>query len=80
MFSQLINPLDNLLLTCLVALIPVVSLLVMLAVFRMPAWLATLLGSIITFVLALWVWKMPFDQGTRAYFYGSATGVWSVDW
>jgi lactate permease len=80
MFTQLINPLDNLLLTCLVALIPVVSLLVMLAVFRWPAWLATLLGSIITFVLALWVWKMPFDQGSRAYLYGSATGVQNVDW
>ena len=33
MFTQLINPLDNLTLTCLVALVPVVSLLVMLAVF-----------------------------------------------
>jgi lactate permease len=80
MFSQLINPLDNLLLTCLVALIPVVSLLVMLAVFRWPAWLATLIGSIITFLLALWVWKMPFDQGWRAYWYGAATGVWNVNW
>ena len=42
MFTQVIDPLDNLTLTCLVALIPVVSLLVMLAVFRVPAWLATL--------------------------------------
>src|SRR5882724_178472 len=80
MFTQLINPLDNLTLTCLVALIPVVSLLVMLAVFRLPAWLATLLGSIITFALASWVWKMPFDNGSHAYLYGAATGVWNVDW
>jgi lactate permease len=80
MFKQLIDPLDNLTLTCLVALIPVVSLLVMLAVFRIPAWLATLLGSIITFALAAWVWKMPFDNGSHAYLYGAATGVWNVDW
>jgi lactate permease len=80
MFTQLIDPLGNLTLTCLVALIPVVSLLVMLAVFRLPAWLATLLGSIITFVLALWVWKMPLDHGSRAYLYGAANGVWAVDW
>src|SRR6266436_7902901 len=80
MFTQLIDPLDNLTLTCLVALIPVVSLLVMLAVFRIPAWLATLLGSIITFALAAWVWKMPFDNGWHAYLYGAATGVWNVDW
>jgi lactate permease len=80
MFTQIIDPLGNLTLTCLVALVPVVSLLVMLAVFRLPAWLATLLGSVITYVLALWVWKMPLDQGSHAYFYGAATGVWSVDW
>ena len=80
MFTQLIDPLDNLTLTCLVALIPVVFLLVLLAVFRLPAWLATLLGSIVTFALAVLVWKMPFDQGSRAYVFGSATGVWNVDW
>jgi len=80
MFTQVLDPLNNLTLTCLVALIPVVSLLIMLAVFRMPAWLATLIGSVITFVLALWVWKMPTDQGSHAYLYGAATGVWSVDW
>jgi lactate permease len=80
MFTQVLDPLNNLTLTCLVALIPVVSLLVLLAVFRWPAWLATLLGSLITLVLALWVWKMPLDPGAHAYLYGAATGVWNVDW
>ena len=80
MFTQLIDPLGNLTLTCLVALIPVVSLLVMLAIWRLPAWLATLLGSLLTFVLAAWIWKMPFDQGAHAYLYGAATGVWNVNW
>ena len=80
MFHQLIDPLGNLTLTCLVALIPVVSLLLLLAVLRMPAWLATLIGSIITFVMARWIWKMPFNSGAQAYVYGAATGVWNVDW
>jgi len=80
MFTQVLDPLGNLTLTCLVALIPVVSLLVMLAVFRLPAWIATLIGSVITFVLALAVWKMPLDDGSHAYVYGAATGVWNVDW
>src|SRR6516162_6838231 len=80
MFTQLIDPLGHLTLTCLVALIPVVSLLVMLAVWRLPAWLATLLGSLLTFVMAVWIWKMPFDQGVHAYVYGAATGVWNVNW
>jgi len=80
MFTQLIDPLGNLTLTCLVALIPVVSLLVMLAVFRIPAWLATLVGSLITFALAAWIWRMPASDGSHAYLYGAATGVWNVDW
>jgi len=80
MFTQLIDPLGNLTLTCLVALIPVVFLLVLLAVFRVPAWLATLLGSIVTLLLGVWVWRMPFADGLRAYVYGSAQGMWSVNW
>ena len=85
MFTQVIDPLDNLTLTCLVALIPVVSLLVMLAVFRLPAWLATLVGSIITFALAAWVWRMPFDNGSpprtgRRPACGTSTGSPSGAW
>jgi lactate permease len=35
---------------------------------------------VITFLLALWVWRMPLGDGALAYLYGSATGVWNVDW
>jgi lactate permease len=80
MFTQLLDPLNNLTLTCLVALIPVVTLLALLAIFRWPAWLAVLVGSIVTFALAAWIWRMPFDVGSRAYVYGAATGVWNVNW
>ena len=80
MFTQILDPLGNLFLTWVVALIPVVLLLVLLAGLRMSAWLAVLIGSIVTFLLGLWVWKMPLGDGTRAYLYGSATGVWNVDW
>jgi lactate permease len=80
MFTQIVDPLGNLGLTCIVALIPVVFLLVLLAVFRLSAWLAVLLGSIVTFLLALWVWRMPLGDGVRAYVYGAATGMWAVNW
>jgi len=80
MFTQILDPTGNLFVTWLVALVPVVLLLFLLAGLRMSAWLAVLIGSIVTFLLALWVWKMPFGDGVRAYLYGSATGVWNVDW
>ena len=35
---------------------------------------------VVTFLLALLVWHMPLGDGTAAYLYGSATGVWNVDW
>jgi lactate permease len=80
MFTQILDPTGNLFITWLVALVPVVALLFMLAGLRWSAWLATLVGSLLTLVLALWIWKMPLDEGIRAYLYGSATGVWNVDW
>jgi lactate permease len=80
MFTQILDPTGNLFVTWLVALIPVLLLLFLLAGLRMSAWLAVLIGSIVTFLLALWVWKMPLADGVRAYLYGSATGIWYVDW
>src|ERR1700741_3534875 len=80
MFTQILDPTGNLFVTWLVALIPVVLLLFLLAGLRMSAWLAVLIASIVTFLLGLWVWKMPLYDGTLAYIYGSATGIWNVDW
>lgn len=80
MFTQVLDPLGNLFLTWLVALIPVVLLLVLLAGFKWSAWLATLVGSLFTFGIGIAIWHMPLAEGARAYLYGSATGVWNVDW
>src|SRR6202020_156121 len=80
MFQQLLNPTGNLLFTWLLALVPVVVLLVLLAVFKVSAWISVLIGSIVTFLLAALVWGMPIGTGLRAYFYGSLTGIWAVDW
>jgi lactate permease len=80
MFQQVLNPLGNLGLTVLAALIPIIALLVMLAVFRITAWLATLIGSIITLIVAIALWRMPVSNGITAYLIGSANGIWAVDW
>jgi lactate permease len=80
MFQQTLNPLGNLFATWIVALVPVALLLVLLAGFRISAWLSTLIGSLVTLILAIAVWGMPLGNGVRAYLYGSATGIWNVDW
>ncbi|WP_024510524.1 L-lactate permease [Bradyrhizobium sp. ARR65] len=80
MFKQILDPTGNMFITWLVALVPVAALLFMLAALRWSAWIATLVGSLITLALGLWVWRMPLDEGIRAYLYGAATGVWNVNW
>ncbi|HEU5438425.1 MAG TPA: L-lactate permease [Ktedonobacterales bacterium] len=80
MFQQTLDPTGNLGITALVALIPVIALLVMLAVFRLSAWLATLIGSVITLIVAVLVWHLPFGTGVQSYLIGSLNGIWAVDW
>jgi lactate permease len=79
-FTQLKAPVGGVPGSTLLALAPVASLLILLAVFRVTAWLAVIGGSIITILLAIFVWKMPAGDTFRAYGDGAATGVWSVDW
>ncbi|RKP46957.1 L-lactate permease [Trinickia fusca] len=80
MFQQVLNPTGNLFASWLLALLPVVVLLVLLAVFKLSAWLSVLIGAIVTFILAAVVWTMPVGTGIRAFLYGSLTGIWAVDW
>jgi lactate permease len=80
MFDQILVPGQNLGITVLLALIPLIVLLCLLAVFRMTAWLATLIAGIITLPIAVLVWSAPLGQTMKAYFYGSLQGVWVIDW
>jgi lactate permease len=80
-FRQILAPVgDNALASTLLALVPVVVLLFMLAVLRITAWLAALIGSAVTFVLAVWLWQAPLADTGKAYVYGTITGIQNVDW
>jgi lactate permease len=57
-----------------------VALLVLLAGFRVTAWLASLVAGVITALLGMWVWGAPAGLIARAYLYGGFQGVWAVDW
>src|SRR5919204_444852 len=51
-----------------------------LAVLRVTAWLAVIIGSVVTILLALFVWDVPTGDTFRSYFYGTAIGAWAVAW
>jgi lactate permease len=80
MFTQSLDPLGNAFLTFLAAISPVVLLLALLAVFRLTAWLAVLIGGVATFAIGALIWGMPVEDGATAFGLGMLNGAWSVDW
>jgi lactate permease len=79
-FDQVLIPTSGLWSTVLLALVPLIVLLFLLAVLRMTAWLATLIASVITVAIGVWVWRAPLGDTLQSYLYGSLEGAWVVDW
>jgi L-lactate transport len=79
-FHQVLDPASNLALTALIALVPLIVLLVVLAVFRVTAWVATIIGAVVTVGLAITVWHTPVDLAGKSFLYGALTGLLAIDW
>jgi lactate permease len=79
-FSQVLDPAHTVLGSTLLALVPVIVLLLLLAVFRLSAWQAVIIGAVVTIVLGVTVWGAPVGATLTAYGLGAGTGFWSVDW
>src|SRR5437763_5641663 len=79
-FTQHLNPLNSLLGSTLVALLPLALLLVLLAVMRVTAWLAVIIGAVVTIIMAITIWDSAAGPTIQAWGIGAATGIWSIDW
>jgi lactate permease len=79
-FSQILDPLGSVAGSTLLALVPVAVLLLLLAGFRLSAWQAVIIGSVVTLLLAVFVWQAPVNGSLASYGLGAATGIWAVDW
>ena len=64
----------------MLALVPLVLLFVLLAVFRLSAWQAVIVGVAVTIILAITVWNAPTGSTFKAWAIGAGTGIWSIDW
>jgi lactate permease len=80
MFEQVLNPTAHLWLTVVTSLIPLVALILMLAVLRVTAWLATIVSGAISIPLGVLVWHAPLASTMKSYLFGGLTGIWSIDW
>src|SRR4030081_1793084 len=80
-FHQTYQPLSgSILLSAIVAGIPLYVLFVMLAVLRLPAWMSALTAMLSAAVLAALVWGMPLGIDLSATTEGMANGLWPISW
>jgi len=80
-FHQSYQPVFNsLLLSALVAGLPLYVLFYMLAVRRMKAWICAISAMLTAFVLGWLVWGMPFGVTLGTATEGMAFGLWPISW
>src|ERR1035438_7095286 len=81
MFHQLLTPVGNSLgLSFLVAILPVLTVLILLGVFRRPAWQAALAGLIVGLIVAVGPWQMPIQLALHSVLNGATFAMWPVMW
>jgi lactate permease len=81
MFHQLLTPIGHSLgLSFSVAALPVLIVLVLLGVFRRPAWQAALAGLLVGLVLAVGCWQMPLGLALNSALNGAIYALWPVMW
>ena len=80
-FTQLLQPVaDNLYISALVALIPIVFYLVALAGFKVKGWLTGLLTLLVAIVIAILFFKMPFQFAAFSTLHGMVYGIMPIGW
>lgn len=79
-WNQVYDPLGHWWLSTLVAALPVIVLLGTLALLRMKAHYAALLGLATALAVALFVFRMPVGMGLRTAVFGLAYGAFPIGW
>src|SRR5256885_15749330 len=80
-FHQSYQPvLGSILLSALVAGLPLYVLFVLLAILRLPAWICALAAMLTSLVTAWLLWGMPFGISVATATEGMAFGLWPISW
>src|ERR1044071_3745831 len=80
MWNQVYNPFSNEALSTLVAAIPVVTLLALIASGKVKAHVAAVIALIVAIVIAVEAFTMPTGMAIRASVLGIATGLFPIGW
>jgi L-lactate transport len=81
MWQQNYTPVGgHLLASALVAALPIFTILILLGIFRRPAWLAAVSALIVALLVALLVYQMPPMLAVSATLFGAAFGLFPIWW
>src|SRR5437879_8224743 len=80
MWNQVYNPFSSEVLSTLVAAIPVVTLLALIASGKVKAHLAASIALVVAILIAVYAFTMPADLAIRATILGIATGFFPIGW
>lgn len=79
-WQQIYDPLGNIWLSSLVALIPIIFFFLALAVFRLKGVVAGTITVVLAFLVALFAYKMPIQMALGSVLYGFLYGLWPIAW
>lgn len=79
-WAQHYDPLNNALLSTLVAALPIVVLLGCIALLRIRVHFAALIGLGVALGIALWIYRMPLTTAAATTVYGAAFGLFPIGW
>ncbi|MFJ8242082.1 L-lactate permease [Bacillus tropicus] len=79
-WTQVYDPFRNIWISAAVALIPIIFFFLALAVFRMKGYVAGFITVVLTILVALFAYKMPFTMAMAATGYGFLYGLWPIAW
>jgi lactate permease len=80
MWSQVYNPLHNIVLSALLASVPIVVLLGALGFFHLKAHVAALLGLAASLAISVFEFGMPVQMSVMSAVYGAAYGLLPIGW
>jgi lactate permease len=79
-WQQVYDPFNNMVVSTLLAAIPVVVMLVALGFMHIKAHIAAGLGLVAALVVAIFAYGMPADMAGKAAMYGGLTGLLPIGW
>lgn len=79
-WQQIYDPMGNIWISSVIALVPIVFFFLALAIFRMKGSVAATITVFLAFLVSLFLYKMPIGMALASMIYGFFYGLWPIAW